>query len=81
MLQGLLSTARAILRGAFVVVLVIVVAVESTVFVVALYAELIGAGGHFRGGLLGFAVHLTLLLVAVAGLRAVTRRREAVRTA
>jgi hypothetical protein len=66
-------------RGALVAILVIVVAVESTVFAFALSTRVIGADGHFRGGLIGFAVHLTLLLLAVAGLRGVARSREAAR--
>jgi hypothetical protein len=81
MLRGLLSAGGAILSGALVVVLVMVVAVESIVFAVAIYTQVIGADGHFRGGLLGFAVHLTLLLLPLAGLRAVTHRGRAVRAA
>ena len=81
MLRGVLSAGRAILRATVVVVLVAIVALEGTVFAFALYTQVIGADGHFRGGLVGFAVHLTLLLLALAGLRTLARSREAVQTA
>jgi hypothetical protein len=81
MLRGLLSAGSAVLRAALVVVLVVVVAVESIVFAVALSSQAIGVDGQFQRGLLGFAVHLTLFLLALVGLRALTRRRPAVRAA
>ena len=70
-----------ILTGVVAMILVLVVAVEGTIFAFALYTKVIGAAGHFRGGLVGFLVHMTLLLLAVAGLRVLIRGREAVRSA
>jgi hypothetical protein len=79
--RALYASTRALLGIALTVVLVVIVAVEGTVFAVALYAKAVGADGHFRGGFPGFLIQLTFFLLAIAGRRAMGRGRQAARTA
>ena len=75
MFKGIMTRARALDRRALVVVMALIVAVEGTVFAFALYTRVVGAEGHFNGGLAGFLLHLTLFVVALTGLWMVGRRR------